>query len=137
MTFFCTKCIITELGALFMIGLEVMSLTEFSILHFRILTRPLLLATVTCGVPQGSVLGPLLFLIYMNDIYKAVPHINVKLFADDTNVFLFDQNSKNLSLKAAECLNKLSDWFIANKLSFNLTKTCYMVFNPKKMTILN
>ena len=89
-------------------------------------------ATVTCGVPQGSVLGPLLFLIYMNDIYKAVPDINVKLFADDTNVFLFDQNSKNLSLKAADCLNKLNDWFTANKLSLNLTKTCYMVFSSKK-----
>ena len=45
------------------------------------------LLTVTCGVPQGSVLGPLLFLLYVNDITNAVPGESVKLFADDTNLF--------------------------------------------------
>ena len=65
-------------------------------------------AAVTCGVPQGSVLGPILFSIYMNDIDKAIPEEKVKLFADDTNLFLFDKDYKSLGLKATECLNKLS-----------------------------
>jgi len=65
-------------------------------------------AAVTCGVPQGSVLGPILFLIYMNDTDKAILEEKVKLFADDTNLFLFDKDSKSVSLKATQCLNKLS-----------------------------
>jgi len=87
---------------------------------------------ITCGVPQGSVLGPVLFLIYMNDIYKAIPDVTVKLFADDTNVFLFDKNRQSLCLRATECLKKLNEWLIANKLTLNLTKTCYMVFTREK-----
>jgi len=46
------------------------------------------LAKITCGVPQGSVLGPLLFLLYLNDIANAVPDQTIKLFADDTNLFI-------------------------------------------------
>ena len=53
---------------------------------------------MTCAVPQGSVLGTILFLIYMNEIDKAIPEEKVKLFADDTNLFLFDKDSKSLSL---------------------------------------
>jgi len=65
-------------------------------------------AAVTSGVPSSSVLGPILFLIYMNDTDKAILEEKVKLFADDTNLFLFDKDSKSVSLKATQCLNKLS-----------------------------
>ena len=88
---------------------------------------------VACGVPQGSVLGPLLFLIYMNDIAKAVPEEKLELFADDTNLFIFDKDSKSLCLKATDCINRLNQWFFANRLTLNLTKTCFMVFSGKKI----
>ena len=89
------------------------------------------LGNVSCGVPQGSVLGPLLFLIYVNDIHKAVPDGNLKLFADDTNLFLSGSNLQLLEKQANECLKNMEDWFIANKLTININKTFYMIYSGK------
>jgi len=74
----------------------------------------------------------------MNDIDKAIPEEKVKLLAHDTNLFLFDKDSKSLSVKVTECLNKLSQWFIANMLPLICQKpTCYTVFHEKRIKILN
>ena len=90
------------------------------------------MAKITCGVPQGSVLGPLLFLLYVNDIANAVPNHNIKLFADDTNLFVASKSLILLNSTANEAIKCLNVWFIANRLSLNLDKTCYMVFLPHK-----
>jgi hypothetical protein len=90
------------------------------------------LAQITCGVPQGSVLGPLLFLLYVNDVANVVPGQDVKLFADDTNLFISSKSIDLLSMSANNALTKLHLWFLANRLSLNVDKTCYMVFLPHK-----
>ena len=80
--------------------------------------------TITCEVPQGSVLGPLLFLIYMNDIHKSSEMLSFILFADDTNIFYSHKDIKILINETLNNeLNKVYLWLQTNKLSLNIKKT--------------
>ena len=88
--------------------------------------------SVKCGVPQESILGPLLFLLYVNDIYNVSSVLFTLLFADDTNVFVQGKNIVNLVRTMNEELCKLSDWMDVNKLSLNVKKTKCMVFSLRK-----
>ena len=81
---------------------------------------------VSCGVPQGSILGPLLFIVYMNDICKTSNLLSFILFADDTTVFYSDNDIKRLCAVMNEELIEVSNWFKANKLSLNAAKTNLM-----------
>ena len=78
--------------------------------------------TTLCGVPQGSVLGPLLFLLFINDIYKSSSLFAFYLFADDTSIILANNNLKELETLVNRELGNVNDWLKANKLSLNIKK---------------
>ena len=90
------------------------------------------LLPMKCGVPQGSVLGPLLFLLYVNDISNSTTSLQYIIFADDTNVFCSNSDFRSLQRILNTELPKLSLWFRSNKLSLNLKKTNYIHFQSRK-----
>ena len=92
------------------------------------------LPAITCGVSQGSVLGPLLFLLYINDLNQAIKFCKIHHFVDDTNLLCLSNSIKKLNKLVNANLKRLVHWLHANKISLNVRKTEMVIFksNQKK-----
>ena len=89
-------------------------------------------SVISCGVPQGSILGPLLFLIYINDLCNVSKVLDFILFADDTNIFFSHRNEDYLQNTLNVELDNVTNWCQANRLSINIKKSKFMLFKPRQ-----
>lgn len=85
------------------------------------------------GVPQGTVLGPLLFLLYINDIVSVINGSNIELFADDTMLYVVGNDVSEMARTINNDLDRIFEWLCVNKLSINTSKSKFCIFGKKYM----
>ena len=87
------------------------------------------------GVTQASVLGPFLFILFINDLHKVVEFSSIDQFADDTNLLLTDKSLKKINKHINKNFKLTTDWIRANELSLNASKTEIVLFKPRNKKI--
>ena len=102
---------------------------------FKKIKSPLL--HVDYGVPQGSILGPFLFLVFINDITFSCPDAKFTLYADDTSLFLNDPCAHSLISRTNSALSCIRNWLEKNRLTLNENKTKYMFFHRRQQSVPN
>merc|ERR1711915_10949 len=89
------------------------------------------------GVLQGSVLGPLFFILFINDLYKCCPDGKVRLFADDTTIFFHKNNIKDIIITGKLIMTQLATWLKANELTLNAEKSYFTIFKSSRKNMQN
>ena len=89
--------------------------------------------SITCGTPQGSILGPLLFLLYINDLPDASKLLSFHLFADDTDIYFSHKNHNDLELILNQELQAVAEWMKSNRPALSISKTNFVLFHSKRL----
>ena len=95
------------------------------------------ISDIVIGVPQGSILGPWLFNVYVNDFYRCLKYSNCIMYADDTTIFIKGESCQETVKLLNLDLSYANSWFICNKLSLNVSKSSVIMFHPKQKIVNN